>query len=339
MKSVSLILAVALLCLFAPRACGPVAPCLADDPPIGIEPAVWREIQAGQRSLNEQLARLRPTSAAPPQVLDRWADADTFRKGVEWALRYDTKFDPKDVVLLRAALEHGTERSSALARETAPWATTAGRVVRGFVSRIDGSTQPYGVIVPRSYDATRPLRLDVVLHGSTRPVGLSELRFMDRFQARGNETIPDADWIELHPLGRVENGYRWAGETDVYEAIEAACRQYRIDRDRIVLRGMSMGASGTWHLGLKRPDRFTALGPYCGYVDTHRFSETPLPNFVRVGSLPAVQEQTLHLLDSVDYAANAGIIPAVACMGEKDVFFEAHVIMRRLRPRIYKLAT
>ena len=36
-----------------------------------------------------------------------------------------------------------------------------------------------------------------------------------------------------------------------------------------------MGASGTWHLGLKHPDFFAALGPYCGYVDTHRFSETP----------------------------------------------------------------
>ncbi len=33
------------------------------------------------------------------------------------------------------------------------------------------------------------------------------------------------------------------------------------------------------------------------------------------------------MLDSVDYAANAGIVPAIACMGEKDVFFQAHVIM------------
>ena len=88
-----------------------------------------------------------------------------------------------------------------------------------------------------------------------------------------------------------------------------------------------MGASGTWHLGLKHPDRFVALGPYCGYVDTHEFSRTPMPNFVKVGPLPAHQELTLHMLDSVDYAANAGVVPAIACMGEKDVFFQAHVIM------------
>src|SRR6202000_401880 len=38
-------------------------------------------------------------------------------------------------------------------------------------------------------------------------------------------------------------------------------------------------------------------------------------------------EKTLHMLDSVDYAANAGVVPAVACMVEKDVFFQAHVLM------------
>jgi len=78
----------------------------------------------------------------------------------------------------------------------------------------------------------------------------------------------EQDYIELHPLGRVENGYRWAGETDIFEAIEAVCRQYSIDRDRIVLRGMSMGASGTWHLGLKHPARFVA--PEMVVVVEHR---------------------------------------------------------------------
>src|SRR5437764_10789691 len=90
---------------------------------------------------------------------------------------------------------------------------------------------------------------------------------------------------------------------------------------------MSMGASGTWHLGLKHPDRFVALGPYCGYVETHTCSRTPLATFVKVGPRPPHQEKALHMLDSVDYAANAGIVPAIACMGEKDVFFQAHVLM------------
>ena len=64
-----------------------------------------------------------------------------------------------------------------------------------------------------------------------------------------------------------------------------------------------MGGYGAVKLALKHPDRFVALGPYCGYVDTHLFSETPLANFVKVGPLPEHQELGLHLLDSVGYAA------------------------------------
>lgn len=258
-----------------------------------------------------------------------WADAAIFAKGLAWALRYDREFTPADVALLEKAVRRGNERRGTLTGESQPWTTRRGKVALGYLSKVDGSVQPYGVIVPAKYDPGTPIRLDVVLHGSTRPLGMSELRFMARFDEGDGESsaAPDQAFIELHPLGRVENCYRWSGETDVFEAIEDVCRRYNVDPDRIVLRGMSMGASGTWHLGLKHPDRFVALGPYCGYVDTHRFSETPLDNFVRVGELPAHQELGLHMLDPIDYAANAGVVPAIACMGEKDVFFQAHVLM------------
>ncbi len=284
----------------------------------------------------------------------RYSDAELFHKAVVWALRYEPALTASDVKLIHHAVERGSQRAEFLLAKQAPWEKKTGRLVRAYVSAVDDSVQPYGLVIPEDYDPKKPIRLDVVLHGSTRPVGMSELRFISQFdtddgtereRGRGGDTekgqpgAPDAPsqrpkskiqnpkYIELHPLGRVENCYRWAGETDVFEAIEDVCRNYNIDRSRIVLRGMSMGASGTWHLGLKHPDFFVALGPYCGYVDTHRFSETPGMNFVKVGSLPEYQEAGLHMLDSVDYAANAGVVPCVAAIGEKDPFFQAHVIM------------
>ncbi len=287
----------------------------------GMTPEERGRIERGLADLSSRLLKLRGKAHT--------ADAEVFSKGLIWALRYDTQFTPADVALLKKALLRGQERAAALEDGKQPWSVKKGKVARAFLSAVDGSVQPYGVILPAKYDPRKPIRLDVVLHGSTRPVGMSELRFLSRFD-EGDETsknVPEQDFLELHPLGRVENCYRWAGETDVFEAIEAVCRNYNIDRDRIVLRGMSMGASGTWHLGLKYPDRFVALGPYCGYVDTHQFSHTPLSNFVKVGPLPLHQEKALHMLDSIDYAANAGMVSAIACMGEKDVFFQAHVIM------------
>ncbi|MBI3857105.1 MAG: prolyl oligopeptidase family serine peptidase [Planctomycetes bacterium] len=253
------------------------------------------------------------------------ADVQVYAKGAAWALRAEANLPPKDAALVRKALDRGLARAGDADRA---WTKRKGKVIRGYRSAIDDSVQPYGVIVPASYDAAKPTRLDVVLHGSQQPAGMSELRFIERFDDDASKA-PEQDFIEMHPLGRVENGYRYAGETDVFEAIEAACRSYSIDRSRIVLRGMSMGASGTWHLGLKRPDRFVALGPYCGYVDTHKFSETPIKTFVKVGPLPDYQEKTLTTLDSIDYAANAGVVPAIAAIGDKDVFWDCHVIMGR----------
>ena len=266
-------------------------------------------------------------AAADRSPLD--ADQSIFTKGLTWALRYDREFTPADVALLEKAIQRARERQRIEPPMVPPWHNRRGKLALGYRSKIDDSVQPYGLIVSKSFDPKTPSRLDVVLHGSTRPVGMSELRFIGRFDEGDGEnpSPPDQLFIELHPLGRVENCYRWSGEKDVFEAIEDVCQRYNIDRHRIVLRGMSMGASGTWHLGLKHPDRFAALGPYCGYVDTHKFSETPLPSFVKVGPLPEHQELGLHMLDSIDYAANAGVVPAIACMGEKDVFFQAHVLM------------
>ena len=281
-------------------------------------------------ALSEQAFLLRDKLASLPDTVDSdlKADAEVFHKGIQWALRYD-KPTSADVSLIRKAIARGLERASSLSHGRSEWTAKKGKLVRGFVSAVDGSTQPYGVIVPQGYTGSQPVRLDVVLHGSSKPHGMSELRFVSRFD-EGDATVqpgPTADFIELHPLGRVENCYRWAGETDVFEAIEAVCRNYNIDRKRIVLRGMSMGASGTWHLGLKHPDRFVALGPYCGYVDTHCFSETPIPGFIKVGPLPQHQEMALHMLDSVDYSANAGVVPVIAAIGDKDTFFQSHVHM------------
>ncbi len=303
---------------------------LAQEPvavPMGLTPEQFQQLRE-EVARQETALRSMWAAASSEAEQDRVADAAVYAKGVAWALRYDTRFEPADVQLMKSALAKGAERLVALEQGELPWGGQLGRVVRGYRSRVDGSVQPFGLVVPRAFQAGRSLRLDVVLHGSTRPVGISELRFMGRFQdgVAGGPSL-DEPYLELHPLGRVENCYRWAGETDVFEAIEAVCRQYPIDRDRIVLRGMSMGASGTWHLGLKHPDRFVALGPYCGYVDTHRFSETPLESFVRVGDLPDHQELGLHMLDSIDYAANGSMVPAIACMGAKDVFFDAHVLM------------
>ena len=299
---------------------------LPEQLPAGFDGEDAREIINGFRTLVEAV-RMFEQESGDPTAADV-ADVRIYANQVLWALRFEAQLRPADVVLLRQAVAEGLRRADALKSGQRPWRQEKGCVLRGHRSRIDGSAQPYGVVVPQSYDGRRPMRLDVVLHGSMAQTGAAMLRFADWFQhPRGGWHAEGGDAIEVYPLGRVTNGYRWAGETDVFEVIEAVCRDYAVDRDRIVLRGFSMGASGTWHLGLRNPDVFVALAPYTGYVDTRFFSEGPSANLIRMGTLPEHEERVLPTIDAVSYAANAAMVPVVAAIGRGDPGFRNHEFM------------
>ena len=71
------------------------------------------------------------------------------------------------------------ERAAALKAGDAPWTRQRGLVVRGYRSKIDGSVQPYGLVMPESLRlrASRDrYRLDFWFHG--RGETTSELGFI-----------------------------------------------------------------------------------------------------------------------------------------------------------------
>lgn len=281
------------------------------------------------RPLQEQLVALRED---PSVSDDHWADAQIFVKGVVWAIDFGPVTDATGRQLIRNGLVRARERVESLNAGLTPWRTRKGRSVRGFVSAVDKTVQPYGLIVPAGYDPAKPMRLDVVLHGSTTRTGIGELLYIKRHDAPHDNVgvAPDRPFIELFPMGRLgENAYRFEGETDVYEAIEAVCRSYNIDRSRIVLRGSSLGGVGAWALGLKRPDRFVAVGPAAGPVDTYEFANSPWKHFVRLDPLTSWQKTMLHMVDAIDYTANAGMVPVVAVMGDQDPYFSSHLLIEK----------
>jgi dienelactone hydrolase len=286
-----------------------------------------KAIDAERRTLEKRILALRDDPAVKP---DHWADAHVFIKGVVWALDFEPRLDVKQRDLLRKGLRRARERIEALEAGRRPWSDKRGRVARGFLSAVDGSTQPYGVIIPAGYDPGKPSRLDVVLHGSRKSDGMGELVFMDQYDDgdEGGKPAPRVNYIEVFPMGRLgENAYRFEGETDVDEAIEAVCRNYRIDRLRVVLRGHSLGGVGTWQLGLKRPDRYAALGPTAGPADTIVFADSPRSHFIRLAPLTSWQKTMLHLVDAIDYTANAGMVPVFSLMGDQDAYYSSHLLI------------
>src|SRR5438105_4610965 len=93
---------------------------------------------------------------------------------------------------------------------------------------------PPGIEIPAAEASHRPgtpyrHRLDVWLHG--RGETLTELNFIDGRQRSPGEFAPP-DTFVLHPYGRYCNANKFAGEIDLFEALEHVRRHYRIDENR-----------------------------------------------------------------------------------------------------------
>src|SRR5262249_48903696 len=126
----------------------------------------------------------------------------------------------------------------------------------------------------------------------------------------GRPATKDQPGLVLHVFGRGNNAYRWAGETDVFEAIDAVGRNVPVDDRRVVLRGFSMGGAGAWHLGLHHPSLWSSVEAGAGFTESK--------NYARLKDLPDVQEKALHIYDAVDYALNAFDVRVAGSGGEDD---------------------
>ena len=253
------------------------------------------------------------------------ADVQIYRKAADYILRFPEEFfGPNYAAETIMALNTGIGRAIELENGTSSWTKKTGNVVRGFMSRIDGSAQPYGLTIPASYDGKRPMRLDVWLHGTQQQ--MNEVRFLQQ-QAGTHETsqILAADFIQLEPFARMNHSYKFYAETDVYEAIAAVRKQYNIDPERIVLRGHSMGGhQGSARLAIQNPTFFAAFESSAGYSETKEYAGNRLPK----EGLTPYQEAALHYVDAEDYALNGFNVPFVSYGGEKDAQLRASVRFR-----------
>ncbi len=296
---------------------------------LGLAPAISRAQAPARKAAAKKAEVVKPTPrlrdtirvglAAAARVLDRMRDSREVPPGLDADARafyraarlmddldeYARSDDPTIIVTL---LEISSERAGNISRGEAPWTKESGSILRGYTSKVDGSAQPYAIEVPAGLDRAKPARLDVVLHG--RNDGMNEARFI---QSHLNKKVPaDRPYLTLHVFGRGNNAYRWAGETDVFEAIESAKRNYKVDDDRVALRGFSMGGAGAWHIGLHFPSLWCSVEAGAGFTETLKYAK--LEN----KPLPEWRKKALTIYDSIDYARNAFDVPIIGYGGEND---------------------
>ncbi len=247
------------------------------------------------------------------------ADVRVFEKAATWMLRYK-EFHRNDYAKqLQGVLKSGADRAKQLSEGKPGWNLQQGTTVRGFTSTIDGSIQPYAITLPAGVDPGSGKRwpLHLVLHG--RADQMNEVNFIHRMDGKmPKKDSPEAtaDWIQLDVYGRGNNAYRWAGETDVFEALADVKRRFRIDDNRITLHGFSMGGAGAWHLGMHHPHLWSSVGPGAGFVDFYAYQKKNPSN--PADRLPFAQDKTLRIYDTVNYALNAFNVPTCTYGGEND---------------------
>lgn len=146
-----------------------------------------------------------------------------------------------------------------------PMAGVKGDMLLAYRSDLDGLLLPYRIFVPSTYDSSRKYPLVILLHGANSDentlMGSGEVQ--KEAQRRGyivaavNGRGPSSSY-------RKDNG----AEKDVFDVLALMQKYYNIDEHRIFLAGHSMGAMGTWRIGLEYRDRFAALAPSAGTQDT-----------------------------------------------------------------------
>jgi dienelactone hydrolase len=279
------------------------------------------ELTAGAIALRTEIDALTRDLASEPRLLALLPDVEIFEKAVAWSLDDDTFFSTKEIAFAKKLLAEGRERAAQLRAKKSPWLDARGLIVRGHRSKLDGSVQPYGLVVPAELDLSQPTPALVWLLG--RGEKRTELAFLAEREAGPPQLTPKGV-LTVIPYGRFCNATKFAGEVDVMEALAAVRAQYSIDPLRIAVAGFSMGGGSTWHLATHFPGLWCAASPGAGFAETPIFSKALAP-----GKEPRTAwEQILwRQYEATGIAGNLFNVPTLAYAGEIDPQKEASDLM------------
>lgn len=198
-------------------------------------------------------------------------------------ISFGTKLDPRAQVLEARAL------AESVADPSSPQWRARGDQRRTYHFPAAGVDVPYRVCVPERWDGTSKLPLVMFLHGASN----DESSYLDQNNKQMVNLADQHGVLLVSPLG-----YRGAygnflrlpavfgqpeeaekllamrtpererdqelSEKDVINVLELVLNEYPIDRSAMFLTGHSMGSGGTWYIGAKYSDYWTALAPMSG---------------------------------------------------------------------------
>lgn len=151
---------------------------------------------------------------------------------------------------------------------------TTGETKERLTDSAGGETDVW-IIVPKSYDPAKPSGVFLALHG-LGGTG-AQIKELWTAYASSHNCIVAAPSAQKEPPDRKnedaaagpggrELPHWWSYRDGSFplSALSLLKKRFAVDENRVVLTGYSMGGFGTWNIGLRFPDRFSALIPYAG---------------------------------------------------------------------------
>lgn len=173
------------------------------------------------------------------------------------------------------------------------WTTDSGPRLEAYFSQIDGSAQPFWTYVPLK-KVEKPGLL-IFLHGYSPSMNML---LAPKFPLNYTEIAEQTGAYVVAPFGRANTDYQHIGEADVLHVIDEMSERYGIDRQKVVLSGVSMGGLGAWCVGARHADLFNAIVVVCGRGDFYVWHE------VKPDDVPAWQRKIIDVQFATKYISN-----------------------------------
>jgi predicted peptidase len=158
---------------------------------------------------------------------------------------------------------------------------------------VDGEPRTLWVFVPRKYQSTQRYPAILFLHGlfeAGNGYGQSASAGLGPVIAKDPDHWP---FITIFP----QSDGNWRGDARdrlAMASLDFAMANWSVDKDRVILAGLSYGGLGTWEIGARHAERFAALVPVSGHRATQavdRLAHMPVWAFAYSGD-PWVNAQS-----------------------------------------------
>jgi predicted esterase len=212
--------------------------------------------------------------------------------------------------------------------------------------RDESGEHKYVVFVPASYRADKPSPAILFLHGAGERGTENRLQLTVGLAPFVNARAKTFPFLVVFPQcesteGRILDAWQAGspGGRRALLALDDAQKRYRIDPQRVVLSGWSMGGYGAWSLGIADPSRWSAIVPLAAGGDVSKVAalkDVPVWAFHGTRDKLVKADSDRQMVDALKAAGGTATFTELSDVGHDlcdSVYGDEAVIQWMLNPR------